>query len=338
MLETGQNWELFGYDMRQLGRHWLAAWHDLLWADDSPIRRRLDEVVQLRSASGSMLYQAGEVSAPAPFDCQAILLPDELVLAKRLRLPANAESYLDSAMALEASANSPFAAEDTGYGWRLVAQDESQLQVVLVIVSISNVMAYLARQYATHDPQAQEIWSQLDDGMVLVRGFGEKTRAGKYSRRLLRCGLGLAASALLILLMVAAGAGAKRAELLQVEAMAANIQTEAAHASRLRASLALANETISAVNTIVALYPNPHLEIARLTALLGDDVSISQFAMKGGEMRLRGRAADASAVMQKLTNEPTYGEVSAPQAIVRVGNTGLEQFSLNITLRQGVSG
>ena len=31
MLESGQNWELFGYDMRNLGRHWVEAWRDLLW-------------------------------------------------------------------------------------------------------------------------------------------------------------------------------------------------------------------------------------------------------------------------------------------------------------------
>lgn len=338
MLETGQNWELFGYDVRQLGRHWFAAWHDLLWAEDSPIRQRLDEVVQLRSATASQLYQAGEISAQAPFACEAILLPDELVLAKTLQLPVNAESYLDSAMALEASANSPFAADDTGYGWRLITQDETQLQVVLVIVSISNVMAYLARQYDTHDPKAQEVWSQPDGQMVVIRGFGEKTRAGKYRKRLVRCGIGLCASALLVLLIVAVNAGMKRAELLQVEDMTATVQARAAQAARLRSSVALANETISAVNAIVTLYPSPHVEIARLTALLNDEVSISQFAMNGGEIRLRGRAVDASSVMQKLTSEPAYTEVSAPQAIVKVGNSGLEQFSLNIVLREGASG
>jgi hypothetical protein len=42
--------------------------------------------------------------------------------------------------------------------------------------------------------------------------------------------------------------------------------------------------------------------------------------------------------MQKLTNEPAYVEVTAPQAIVKVGNSGLEQFSLNINLGDGVSG
>ena len=338
MLEMGQNWELFGYDMRQLGRHWFAAWHDLLWADDSPVRKRLDGVVQLRSESGDALYQAGAVSAQAPFESEAILLPDELVLIRQLRMPVAVETHLDSALALEASANSPFAADDTGYGWQLVARDGDYLQVALVIVSISTVMAYLARQYDTHDPQAQEIWSKVGGRVVLVRGFGEKIREDKYAKRLLRCGLGIMGCALILVLILAAAAGTKRAELSQVETLAANTQREAAQASRMRSSLARANETITAVNGIIARYPNPHNEIARLTALLEDGASIAQFSMNGREIRLRGRAQDAAAVMQKLTDEPSYSEVLAPTAIVKVGNTGLEQFSLNITLGDGVSG
>lgn len=338
MLEKGQNWELFGYDMRQLGSHWVAAWRDLFWADDSPVRTRLDDVVQLRDEGSTVLYQAGQVTQAAPFDCEAILLPDDLILARSLQLPLSAEAYLDSALALEASANSPFSPEDTGYGWRLARRSESRLEVSLVIVSISTVMAFLGREYDVHQPQAQEIWARVNEGLVLVRGFGENKREGKYRKRLLRCGVGLGVCALLLLLVAGTSVVAKRAELLQMQEIAAVTGREAAAASAIRSTLALANETVSAVNSILALHPNPHLEIARLTALLDDDASIVQFAMNGNEIRLRGRAVDASSVMQVLTDEPAYGEVSAPQAIVKVGNTGLEQFSLNITLREGESG
>ena len=59
MIEADQKWELFGYDTRQVGRHWTAAWRDLLLGYDSPVRRRLDDVVSLRAESGSACYQAG---------------------------------------------------------------------------------------------------------------------------------------------------------------------------------------------------------------------------------------------------------------------------------------
>ena len=113
-----------------------------------------------------------------------------------------------------------------------------------------------------------------------------------------------------------------------------NVVSPAADASRMRLSLGLANERIAEVNSIAAKHPNPHLEIGRLTHLLEDDESIEQFAMNGLEMDLRGRAADAASVMQRLTDQPDYVEVSAPRAFVRMKGTQIEQFYLNIRLRE----
>lgn len=110
---------------------------------------------------------------------------------------------------------------------------------------------------------------------------------------------------------------------------------DAAEVSRLKSLLASANETISAVNEVVAHSPSPHAEIARLSRLLGDDASITSFAMNGPDIRLRGMATDAAQVMEELTDEPAYLEVQAPQAITRLGNTGREQFYLNIRVGGG---
>ena len=338
MLETAQNWELFGYDMRQLGKHWLAAWRSVFWADDSPVRKHLDDVVCLYSLNGSKLYQAGKPCSPAPFECEAILLPDDLALIRAVRMPLSVESDLELALTLEVNANSPFSADDTGYGWRVVSRNETHLQLALVIVSMSAVMGYLGRQYDIHDPQGREIWVDVNGDMVLVRGFGEYKREAKYTKRLRRCGVMIAICAVLVLVLAGVAAGFKRAQLLQLEALFSSTQREAAQASSMRESLARGNDVIGAANKVAALHPNPHYEIARLTKLLGDGAYILQFAMSGTEIRLRGRATDAATVMQKLTNEAAYTEVTAPQAIVKVGNAGLEQFSLNINLDSGASG
>ena len=63
MLEKGQNWELFGYDVRRLGRYWIAAWRDLLWAHDSPVRHRLDEVVTVHGAGRASRQGGGIIAA-----------------------------------------------------------------------------------------------------------------------------------------------------------------------------------------------------------------------------------------------------------------------------------
>jgi len=119
--------------------------------------------------------------------------------------------------------------------------------------------------------------------------------------------------------------------------MYAQTERDSTEASQMRSSLGLANEMIAAVNEVVALYPNPHVEISRLTHLLADGEYIEQFSMKGPDIALRGRAADAATVMQRLTDQPDYAEVTAPRAITRLKGTQTEQFYLDIRRREGVS-
>ena len=337
MLESGQSWELFGYDMRNVGRHWVAAWRDLLWGYDSPVRRHLDEAVSLRREEGTACYQGGKPSPFAAAECSAILLPEDLVLSKALCVPAAVEADLGAVLALEVNANSPFSADDTAYGWHITERDESQLQVLLVIVSMSSAMAYLGRQFDVHNPHLQEVWVEADGEMVMVRGFGEELRTMRYRKRLIRVTIMLGVIAVLLLSIVAVATSLKGAELQRVQTMAATTQGESADASRMRSSLVLANETIAAVNQIAMNYPNPQFEIARLTQLLEDSVSVEHFSMHGLEINLRGRAADAASVMQRLTDQPDYAEVTAPRAITRVHGTPLEQFYLSMRRRETVS-
>lgn len=337
MLDRGQNWELFGYDVRHLGRYWVAAWRDLLWAYDSPVRQRLDEVVSLAGAHGETCYQAGQpCAAKLTPECRAILLPEELVLAKSLRVPLAAEAELENIVSLEVRASSPFTADDTRWGWGVVARDEVQLQVVVVIVSASATMSYLGREYDIHDIHSREVWADGGGTMVVLNGFGESRREQRYRRRLLHCAAMLGLVAVLVLVIAGVSAAFKGAQLQQLEELSATTSRDAAEASRLRSLLASANETISAANDVVARYPSPHVELARLSALLEDDVSITSFAMSGPQVRIRGRATDAAAVMEELTEVPAFLEVQATRAIVKLGDTGQEQFDFDIRVAGGV--
>jgi hypothetical protein len=49
-------------------------------------------------------------------------------------------------------------------------------------------------------------------------------------------------------------------------------------------------------------------------------------------LNIRGVANDASVVVQQLTDQSAYTQVTSPQAITKYFNTGQEQFSLNIEL------
>lgn len=338
MLDTANKWELFGFDVRRIGKHWLAAWREFLWGYDSPVKARLDEVVRVRSGGDLLCYHAGRpVPARGETACEAVLLPDDLVLSRTLSLPLAAETDLDAVMALEVGAHSPFPADDTGSGWKVASRGESALTVQLAIVSLSAVMGYLGREYDCHDPKVFEVWAGMDGSPVVIGGFGEGRRRDRYRRRLIRVGALAGCAALAVLLMFGLAAGFKYLELQAVQGMAAGVEREAAGASDLRAELAAAAGIVATTDRYLLQHPNPHLELARLTRLLGDEAYVQQFAMNGREIRIRGQAVNAAEVMSQLTAEPAYAEVTVPQAITKLGNTGLERFVFNIRLAGGES-
>jgi general secretion pathway protein L len=335
MLEAGNNWELFGFDVRRIGKHWSSAWKEFLWGYDSPVKARLDEMVQVRSQQGLTHYHGGTpVSYGGEAKCEAVMLPDASVLTKSLSMPRAVEADLDAVMALEIGAHSPFPAGDTSYGWRVVGRSESSLQIQLAVVSISATMSILGRDYDCHDPGAYEVWAGTDAAPIVLNGFGEGKRHARYRRRLIRVGAMLAYAAIIVVMVFGAAAAAKYVELQRVQQMAVEVQREAGDASASRSLLALASESIAAVGKYVVEHPSPHRELARLTRLLPDDASVQQFTMNGRDIRLRGQARNAAEVMEQLTAEPAYEEVTAPQAIKRLGNTGMEGFVLKIRLAE----
>ena len=70
-----------------------------------------------------------------------------------------------------------------------------------------------------------------------------------------------------------------------------------------------ANAIIEAANAVIAGYPNPHVEIARLTQLLADDAYITHFSARGQEVRIRGRATDAAKLDVRAGRFELYWEL-----------------------------
>ena len=333
MFESSQNWQLFGYDVRHIGKQWRMAWREFLWGHDSPIKARFDDRVLVHGLRGDEHYHAGaRVPSDGQVGCEAIMLPDSMVLTRTLTLPLAAWSDLESVMALEINAHSPFPPNDTACGWRVLRRDEQALVVLLVLVSQSATMAYLGRSYDCHDPGSYEVWAEVDGQAVVLGGFGEKERERRYRRRLTRVAGYIVAASLAVLSIFAVAAGAKYVEMEKVRATYADVDRQAQDASRLRSALASASETINGVAGYVSDYPDPHRELARLTRLLGDDAFIQQFSMEGPEIRFRGQAANAAKVMEQLTAEPAYAEVTAPQTITKLGNSDMERFVFKVTL------
>ena len=331
---AANQFEILGVDVRDYGRLWVAAWKDLLFGQDSPLRALLDPTVNLMVGDGTTkTYQAGreianEASAPV-----AAALPEELVLARRLTLPTIAETDLDAAIGLEVSASSPFAADDTVSGWHINRADKhDSLLISLVITSRSAAVQHLSQQYDSINPEEMEIWGKCDDKWVVLRGFGESAREAVYRKNLLTVG-GFSIAVLLLLLVFAGVSTAVSGwRLEQLKTAQTDTAREAQTALRMRDEIATVNATILELNKLSRQLPSPQVELARLTDLLPDSAYLVQYTQNGRKIRVRGRAADAASLQQLLTEQEIYESVTAPQAISRVGNTSEEQFFLDLEL------
>ena len=333
MASNANQWMLFGYDMSRLGQHWLGAWGELLFAPGSPLRRRLDEPVALLTDDGERLYQDGTALQagvePDSTECRALLVPDDLVLVRELCIPLAAEAELASVIALECAASSPFPGDDTVSGWRECGRSEQGIRIALAIAARSDLAAWMDRQAA---PPGCELWAEVGGAMVTLNGFGEGRRDAAYRRRLLRCAVTVGGILLLALLSAALFAFQQGVALERSGNRLAAVETQSVAAARAREELVASNALIAAANAVVAEHPNPHQEIVRLTRQLGDDAFIAHFSMRGRLLRVRGRAVDAAGVMQTLVENPEYSSVTAPQAISALGDSGVQQFYLDIAI------
>lgn len=334
MAEHGQAWNLFGFDVRRVGHYFRSGWRDFLWGGTSPVLAAVDEIVRVHMEDGDKTYfRAGrQVPTPAYQDqvvAEAVAVPDHLLLAKTLRVPAAAEADIDAVIALEVRASSPFPGEDTCFGWTLLRRDETELAVQLVISSQSAVMAYVGERFDCHDIHVYEIWAFADDAVVPLTGFGEGARHQRNRQRMVRAGMTAAYCMVATVVIFALAAGMKYVELQRVQAMQADATLAAKEAVQARSELVAAREIVKAANQLRQDYPSPYTELKRLTGLLGDDTWLSGFEMRGTEVRIQGETEDASAVMQNLLDQPAYATVIAPNATSKV-RSGMERFVLEI--------
>ena len=336
-MASKNQFEVFGVDIRDYGRLWLVAWRDFLFGDDSPIRAAMDSEVVLRHADGmTETYQAGrQVQSNTAFS-EAYAVPEDLALSRKLSLPMIAEADLEAALHLETAACSPFSQDDTASGWRITrGEDRRVLLVDLAIASRSAVMGFLAEHHSITDPDACEVWANSGAQWVRLRGFGESVREIDYRWRILRAGALIGVCFAAVLLLMGMSVLLSQRELSALEALQKEASEEARGAIALRGELAATNAVIGELNKLSLQLPSPQSEILRLTQLLPDSAYVTQYTQEGQSIRLRGRGTDAATLQQALTEEAAFKQVTAPQAISRVGNTGLEQFFLDIQLRAG---
>ena len=289
---------LFGFDLASLGKLWQAGWRELIWGRESAIRRAIDAPISLSTGDELRWFVAEMPLEHTPSDpaqhFEALLIPSERVLFSELLLPLTREADLESAVALEVRASSPFPAADTCFGWALCERREGRARVLLAMTAVSEATAFMrtqGRNVKDHDA-LPELWCRQDtEGPVVVlRGFGEGRRCGAYRRRLRYLAGGIFMLFLLVSGLFHTPGLVRKLQADNMDFHLAYAEAEAAEAIRLRDQLAVNNDRAVALQELLNEQFNVHGFLESLTELTPDGVYLEQLTIEGRQVRLRGWA------------------------------------------------
>lgn len=342
-LLTSDNQALFfGLDLRavwqdaaSVGRA-MAARAPLVWL--TPTQR-----VRLLGADGSHSGWAsragvlrrlpGPKGGDARADHVAMEMPQDQVLLHRFQLPAASADQAEAAARMEALRLSPFAPQDTVWGFaRQEVPGAASITVHLALCARTHVATCLAARQGDVGKVRPEVWAFAGELPIVLKGFGEEARD-----RQARTGLAWALFWLLLALgwlaaMALTPSLQLRETALDAQAQFAATGQAASNALGQREALLRSNGRLKEVDDALAQRADPKLALELLTKALDDGVFLQRLEVKGRTVSIAGQAANATALVQTLSGQPGFEDVKATAAATRQPN-GTERFSIDFTLK-----
>ncbi|GHU11009.1 hypothetical protein AGMMS50225_15610 [Betaproteobacteria bacterium] len=337
MAQARGNLSLFGLDLAQVPDFLRQGWGVALrwpffarWLPPEPVR--------LRAADGDEAHDAvwPRSADRSAATTTAFLLPEEILLRRKLRLPFLPAAARLQAIELALAGATPFPIGETAWGWHASA-DERGETIELVLASRHHIGAHLTEVRKNEganegaDGGADfEVWAAPEAGgePVIVQGYGEGRRLARTRRRDAQVAALFVLAVFLLLALAASPVARMRQDVFDLDDRIEAMTREVAPVAAEREALAQANLQLQAVNAYVAERPDPVAVLGRLTTLLPDAAHLVHFELSGHTVNLNGQADNAAELMETLGNQPGFSDVRAPTAITRNGASGQESFSI----------
>lgn len=272
---------------------------------------------------------SGEQSTPAAL---VLLLGNDSVLVRQVRLPTMPAKSLEAALALEVQTSSPFGADETLWAYRQIrcTKAEAALGHQVTLVLTSKALVSTAQEKVGIDASSNlEIWAEVaSQPPLLIRGFGESVRLRKERKQnwYLLAG-GVVVIGLLAVLAVSPTLQL-RAKVLDAYDQLLNLAARTQEQTAQRQQLIAVTAQLDEFENQQAQQVNPIWVLKRLTEVLPNEVAIQSLQLKERSLIIQGIADDASAAMQRLGKEPGFHEVRFPSAVTRIPNAAKESFVL----------
>lgn len=326
-------WQLFGIDLRQLGALWRSGWEEALkWPVLRQIKPALPVEVILAdgrraswSGTGFRERAAGADGANSGGHA-AVVLADDHVLVRELRLPRLSQTDLLHAVTLEVAASSPFDEADQAWGWRNHPVADGTI-VFIAMTSRRFVDAALVRHERPAGSLPLEVWAIVGDLPITIGGYGEgpRLRAERTAFRanVLLCSL----LGVLLLALLAQPVWQARQEVFDAQRQHAELTAQSGHILTARERLVRNAQREAELVEWLSRARSPGLLLGRLTEMLPDDSHLTAFELRDDHVLISGLSSNAAALMGRFGNEPSFRDV-VPSGISRDRTTGLETFRL----------
>jgi len=333
-----------GLDLRALWREVRQAWAHVQGQAPLSWFTPVVPVRLLQADGGESLWRGGAKQGAAAQTAKtpliAIELPDDLVLRLAWNLPAVGEDDIPGAIALHAQSVSPFPGADLAWGYRTGARGGGGATADIALASRRQIAQYLQAQASRMaGAVAPEIWVSSPAGApIVMQGFGESSRHVQAARgRRIRYAFVVTACALL------AGIAVTPSLQLRFRALGAYAEHEAlvkktAPLVMQREALMKAAEGLGALAEFQAARIEPLRVLDKLTRALPDDTALQNFVLKEQKVTITGLTANASALMQVLSEQEGVRDVRAPSPAIRSGGDSKENFTIEFMVDPRVYG
>ena len=331
----------FGLDLRalwlELRRPWqdMHQWPVLAWlTPDAPVR--------VLHADGTDTLWLGQRRAPGGQTTgqrfEALELPDDKLLSRRLQMPAMSAAQVAQAVALEVQSASPFAPADLVWGYIAQPLDQGGLQVDAVFASRKQVTQFIqAQQHRLTGTAAPEVWAFTPTGQpIVLPGWGEAGRA-QYGARRRRMGYALLLTAAATVAALAITPTAQL-RLRAIEAVNAytDLHQRTAPVVAQREVFVRSIEQIETVRAMLSERADAIALLELLTQTLPDDTSLQSVQVQGLKVTINGLTTNAAALMQLLGATNGFKEVRAPSAATRSPGATADSFLIEFHLDPAV--
>ena len=344
MTMTKSNALFLGQDLRSLWREVRQAWAH---AQDHAPLSWLTPVVPVRllqADGGESVWLGGskqDISRKAiKTQLIAVELPHDLVLQVARSLPPIGEADLHGAIALHVQSVSPFSEADLVWGYRTRSLSGGGATADIALAYRRHVLAYLnAQAHRITGSIAPEVWVSVStDAPIVMQGFGEPSRRVQMARGRFTRYAFLATACALLGAIAITPSFQLRARALDAYTQHEALVKKTAPLVMQREALMKAADGLSVLAELQAARIEPLRVLDKLTRALPDDTALQNLVLKEQKVTITGLTANASALMQLLSEQEGVREVRAPSPAMRSGGDSKENFTIEFLVDPRVFG